>query len=543
MISTIRKSFKRGAIQVIVFITIASMLGADFLRRKMGKSQEMLDAAVVNGYHLPMKVFKARVREEERIINFFRTQFGENADIFLRSQGLGTDPQENVMKNMVREALLDSAADKIGIDLSSNYISKKLTDPNIVYSILNKLFPTLGITQTTKIDSQQLALFLKREGLTISEFEEILENEIKRAAVMDIVAGAVYVPNFVLEEKFAIQNKERKFAILEFKLEDYINKLKAAGIYMENQAREYFESQNKKLKKYWSPEKRNGTIWVIKPENYGLNISDKEIKDYLTLHKEEKIDQSQAKKALLDQKFKRLFEIDAKRIIAQSERNPNQFDEFIKNKKGIESKVSDLQSDSTLKSRAMFSLKQGQKIHYIDESSGVIVELNKIMPSHQNEFEKVKNTVLNDLYSEKASQLLTKDLEKYSNELKSKKLEDIIKEYQVAMNSALKLDKTDWLNGKSIEKYPIFEKIRADIPSLLQMTHKGAHLQHQTEKAGYIISVFETKPLDYKLFEKTKSDFIASANQEILQQIGYSFIASLNKDAKISYNPSFDSAA
>lgn len=161
MISSIRKNFRRGGIQVVVFITIASMLGADLLRRKMGKSQNITIAATVNGYELPMKVFKARVREEERIINFFRSQFGENADMILRSQGLSANPQENVMKNMVRDALIDSAADKMGVDLSSSFISEKLTDPQTVYALLNRLFPTLGISQTTKIDSNQLAAFLK----------------------------------------------------------------------------------------------------------------------------------------------------------------------------------------------------------------------------------------------------------------------------------------------------------------------------------------------------------------------------------------------
>lgn len=346
----------------------------------------------------------------------------------------------------------------------------------------------------------------------------------------------------MINDKIAAKNTERKFAVLELRLEDYANKLKATGLF-DNQAKEYFESQNKKSKKYWAPEKRSATIWVIKPENYGLQVSEKEIKDYLLSNKN--VNKEQAQKALLNQKFKRLFDIDAKRVTSELT-NTEKFSEFAKNKKATESKITDFESDGSLKSRAIFSLKLNQKIHYIDENNGYIVELNKISPAHQYDFEKVKSAVLNDLYSEKSRDLLMKDLAKYNQELGTKKIEDIAKEYSVAIGVPLNkvsLEKTDWINAKTAEKCSIFEKKKIDPNILLQMTHKGSHIAYPgTQNNGFIISVIDTRHLDHAAFAGSRQELEAAANQEAFQQIIYSFIASLNKNAKIVYNTSSDSA-
>lgn len=132
MITTIRKHFKKSTLQIVVFITLASMLGADFLRKQASKSSNSTIAATIDGYEIPLRIFKARVREQERIIGFFKAQFGESADIILQAQGLSGNAQEDVMKSMTREVLLDKAADKLNLNISHSYIANKLSDQNIL---------------------------------------------------------------------------------------------------------------------------------------------------------------------------------------------------------------------------------------------------------------------------------------------------------------------------------------------------------------------------------------------------------------------------
>ncbi|MCL4360977.1 peptidylprolyl isomerase [Candidatus Dependentiae bacterium] len=529
MIALIRKKFKKRGMQVIAGITLISIIGADFVRRQGSKTYQSV--ATVNGYEITPSEFRKQVMEEERRLSYIQEQFGKDAKAILAMQGINTDPQEAALDKLVREKLILSAADKLKINPSPEFISQKFSDPNYMYKILSQVIPMQLLSQEG-FNLSQLSYYLRKQGISMSQFEEMIETLIKRFAVFDAVQGALYVPETVLKEHFAKNYLKKRLSILTFDFEKYLNKAKKDQL-TEEQIKSYFESKNKK---YWIPEKRSGIVWKIDSSSYGLKVTDREIENYFEKNKAEFKDKklndvkTQVQNKLLAEKFERLFTLDAQRIMSESRKNPEVLTDFVNSKKAVKTIIGMTELSPSTNIQKLFSLRPNQKAYYIENGAGYFVELANIAPSFKPDLNSVKQTVIEDIYKDNAKKLMLTDLEKANDEIKSSSLESIASKFDV------KLQKTDWISTDA-KKIDLLEKLKVPMQMVTAFSQKGMHLMYPGKSNDMnIIYLSDIEAFDENLFAQKKAEFIKEIYQEQASQIIYSFIDSLLKNAKIKYN-------
>lgn len=228
MITTIRKYFSTTTYKAFIWITIVSVAGltsiTGIFKRFSGFSGS--DVAVINGYEVSTKEYRHRLIEEEHRLQAIKQQFGPQAEELLQSFGMSGRPEEMAMNALIQEKLLLSAADGLGVKLSPDYIKRKLQDPVFLIQALGDLVPPYLFDRTGALNQKALAKFLQRRGMTMSDFEEALENALKNMMVLQLVAGGAYVPEAVIAERFVRDYSNKKFTILTFDLATYMPKTK-----------------------------------------------------------------------------------------------------------------------------------------------------------------------------------------------------------------------------------------------------------------------------------------------------------------------------
>ena len=540
MIGIIRKKLKKRGMQVIAFITLISLLGADFLRRQGGKGYQPI--AIVNGYEITPIEFRNKVMEEEKRLSYLQEQFGKEAKSILESQGINSDPQEAAMDQLIKDKVILSAADKLGISLSADYISKKFSDPDYMYRILGQVIPVQYLMQEG-FDLSKLSYLLRKQGVSISQFEEMVENTIKKLAVFDIAQSALYIPESVLKEYFEKNYLKKRFTVLTFDFSKYLNKVKTdqSQALSEDQIKSYFEKASKN-KKYWMPEKRSGIVWKFDASSYVLKVSDREIENYYDKNKDVEFKNKKLMDVketihnkLMADKFDRLFTLDAQRMVNESRKNPEILVDFVNSKKGIKTAIDMAELNSSMNLQKLFSLKLNQKTYYVEDGKGYIVELTNIKPAYKPELALVKQKVMDDMTKDQARKLMFADLEKANEQISSEPFKDSSIE-QIASKYDTKLQKTDWISPDA-KKVELFDKLKIPMQVATELSQKGMHLMYPgLNNDTYIILLFDIEPFNETTFNQKKSEILKAIRPEQSSQFIYSFIDSLVKNAKIKKN-------
>jgi SurA-like N-terminal domain len=181
---------------------------------------------VINGYEVDIKEFRHRLLEEEHRLQSLRQQFGPQAEELLQSFGLSGRPEEMAINALIHEKLLLSAADTLGIRLSPEYIKHKLQDPAFLIQSLGDLVPPYLFDRNGSLNQKALLKYLQRRGMTMSDFEQALENALKSTLVLQLVTGASYVPQAFIKERFIRDYSSKKFTMVVFDLASYLPKKK-----------------------------------------------------------------------------------------------------------------------------------------------------------------------------------------------------------------------------------------------------------------------------------------------------------------------------
>lgn len=204
MISNIRKSLNRKYLRVIVWFLLLALFGLPSVMGLFKRfSQPTLNSiAEVDGYHIDSALYKRKVAEEERRLQFFK-QFGAQAEELLRSMGINGNAQELALNSLIQDALIHNCAEKLGIRLSSEYINNKLQDPSFLLQSLSDVIPPALFNETGVLDPQVLARYLQRQGIAMSDFEKIVEDTIQKDIVFKIVQGGLYVPGALIKNLYA----------------------------------------------------------------------------------------------------------------------------------------------------------------------------------------------------------------------------------------------------------------------------------------------------------------------------------------------------
>lgn len=285
MINTIRNQFRqstyRYVIFFIVFVMVFGMISTMFMKTDRSAASW---AIKVNNKKIDYQDFAREVAQQAEFIAQFRAQYGQYADLLFQSMGWKVDPKALAIDVLVKEELINQYADNLGISLHPDYIAQSVNDSVFAQRYLGGIVPTFVFNQSGVLDLTILGSYLKQTGRSMKEFEYKLERSLKALQAMQFIVATSYVPLFDTMQQFITKNLGKKFSVLTFSLDTFLAEQKKQAIKLE-ELELFYTTQNKQFRRYWIPEKRNGIVWKCKPANYGIVVSEDDIKEYYETNK------------------------------------------------------------------------------------------------------------------------------------------------------------------------------------------------------------------------------------------------------------------
>lgn len=526
MMSSIRKQLKSTSFKIVLWITGFSLLGGGtlimFIKNSIFK-KPLTDIAFVNNLAISN-------------MEFYRTYYLFEKIRSIAPQLMPNLNKENiinfVLENfLIPSKILQSKAEKSGINIGTSYICDKLkkNDPHLE-NLISRLLQQ-NVYKNGSVDSKALSQALKNQNMTIEEFESILKEGLETNLFQNLIVNSVYIPSYMIKEKYIQDYSKRKFNILNINLDNYLKKVETEPLNQET-IENYF---NNNKENYRIPEQRSVILWSFDPDNYNIEITNQELEDYYK-NKENKDNKTfQELKPTLEKevklnKFKQEFKLDAKKVLLESD-NSALFNEFVKNKHGIRSEIDNITNEKNninynILSEKLFTLlKIGDKSFYENENKGYIIELKSIVKSYIPNLEDIKNKVTKDIQIQKSKELLNLELDKLIHT--DQALEQIAKEIKDS-----KLEKTDWINFKD-NKNSLFTKIPKNIlKNLINPKQKTKYIDH----SGYLIELSEIEPFNQEDFETNKKIIENYLIQEQEENIIKSLQIKWRNEAKIILN-------
>lgn len=286
MIIELRKKLKSKLARNIILWTILIVLilglgSSVFLR--VFKLEGKLGGggfATVNGNDISVANFRMKMQENEQRIQMIRRYFGAEADKLLKQMEIASDPRNMALNTVINQELFDEMADKLSISLSSDYIDKKFMDINFLQSEFGLIdFDKLIDPATGIVDKQGLSMYLRMIGLTGSMFEDMLLKAMKRELLTQIAANSFYIPEFEIRQEYVQKYLAKKYSMLRFDFNSFMQKVKANPVSKEELKR-FYDEQNAKSKRYMVPEKRAGIAYSFDANSYGITIREDEVARY-----------------------------------------------------------------------------------------------------------------------------------------------------------------------------------------------------------------------------------------------------------------------
>lgn len=501
MIGTIRRNFSKKTLNIIVGVIFLSMSGIMVLFMNLFKRGPGVNTiAHVNGYEITASEFNRKKAEEEHRESMIRQQFGPNAQALFEAFGMKGTARERAFDTLVQQKILLSFADTIGLTLSPEYVSERLSNPQFALQLLGDFIPPQAITEQG-VNYKDLLKMLQKRGITGSCLEAIIAERLKGQLVNVVAQGAAYVPEAFVKDEFRRLYQGKKFEVTKIPLNF---KSVSAEKPTEEALKKLFDESNDRVRRYWRPEKRTGKVWTFNtiPEDFA----------------------DLAQPALIDAAA---------------------FDEFVKKYDGKESPLGPLERGNELFARRLFSMKDGQKVAFVsshendpkaspEQKKGFIITLTSIVPAKERSFEESKADVEKDYRLKAAGEAMAKELQEVKLMDKQKRT-DWAKAHNASQATTpfLAPDKKD--EWKSLEKEGLGAQ---QIAGLLQMERPEEKRTVLTPENGYLVELVELEPLNQKQFEEKRGDIFTRLMAQDMQKVAGGFIASLEKNAKIKSNKS-----
>jgi len=273
MITVLRNYFKRGS-QIILWIIILTFVVGLLplaLRQVTGSKW----AIRVNGQDVGYQEYLLEYERWKERMAMARAQFGEYADILLAQMGIES-PQSEAVQSLARQELLNQFADSIGLQVSPEFVTQKMSDPTYVLQALGDLVPRQLVDPMTGIDQTMLKRYLKHFDLSVDMFERIVEKTLTDRFVTDLLKSSFYLPRFDEKQNYIAQHAKKKFSVLVLPIKKVLEEEKKSEVANEALKR-FYDAHSQR---YTVPEKRTGMMWEFDPLSYNISISSKQIEEY-----------------------------------------------------------------------------------------------------------------------------------------------------------------------------------------------------------------------------------------------------------------------
>ena len=137
---------------------------------------------------------------------------------------------------------------------------------------LGNLVPPQAVTKNG-IDTAALKYNLERQGMTEDDFEEALQEAMKKALFQRLLEGGLYVSRGMLKELYSAEYLKKKLAVMLLPFDEYLKRAQAQKL----TDSEISSSYDKHKEEYRIPEKRTAIVYAFDPATYGIEIAEKDI--------------------------------------------------------------------------------------------------------------------------------------------------------------------------------------------------------------------------------------------------------------------------
>jgi len=307
MLTTIRHTLQKSGKNVLLWLVLLAMAGVFSIPTLLKREVTMPWAVEVNGVIVPYTDYQRTVQMYQELIAQIRSQYGQMADMIMQSMGMPLNPQALAMEKFVSEALLDSTAHAVGIVVGGDMIGQKIGDPEYARHYLSDIVPPYVYEGGKTINPKALSYYLQKQGIAMNDFEEMIAKAIAREMVVNIINMVSYVPEFEVAWAYQTKYADKKLNIIALMTGQYIQKAAQEDV-PDAVLEKYFEEENRTYDRYAVAEKRSGTLYTIKAQQYRGAVDEKAIEDYYEKNKIKEFVDTQA-------------EIDARHIVV--EKNPD----------------------------------------------------------------------------------------------------------------------------------------------------------------------------------------------------------------------------
>lgn len=362
-------------------------------------------AVKVNGSSVSMMDYQTRSYEIDQQIERLKRMLGPNADQLLAMQGLLGDTRKLVINALVTQKLFDETAQAQALYLSPAFVSQ-----HFLQSLPKEL-----ITPSGTVDAKKLAQLY---GMNVAHLEKETAQRLQQQQLLSLSEGALYIPQFQRKQQYMAQHAQRSFMVATFTHADLIAHSKQSTI-TDADIQAFFDSENKKTRRYWVPEERTAIVWEFEPEHYGVVINDEQINKYYNRNKYQQfVDQPatiQVRTILLTANDVNAHEVRAKLTALRQElvKDPTQFarkaqeisEDASKKNGGLLPAFARGTHDPLFEQAAFALAKEGDISSVIQTKRGLqLAQLIKKNAQTYKPIEKVRDTIVKGLRGERFNQ-------------------------------------------------------------------------------------------------------------------------------------------
>lgn len=228
------------------------------------------------------------------------------------------------------------------------------------------------------------------------------------------------------------------------------------------------------------------------------------------------------------QKFKEVFEKEARHVIRQAAGNQEKIETFIKKKGGASQTYTDMPRSQDPTMQALFGTSKGKWQATLSGGNGVIVHVTEVTKKHAPALAAIKDKVTRDYYAHAATKLIEHDVQKAYEEAKNTPLE------QVAKNLGAQYHQTPFITQESQEELQKLAKPGLPTEKLLELSRQGAREQFTTGTDGYLVQVIGVEPFDAEQFEAKREEIAQQLYREEIERKQRALVASLYRNATIN---------
>ncbi len=179
----------------VLWLIMLSMAGGTLLYSpaifRLGSATKPIVMSI-NNQEISYKDLEQKINQEIDRIAMLRQQYGEYADSLLAMLGLD-NPQQVALQSLVQEALINQVADDLSIRISQDFVMQKLQDPMFVVQELRDVVPVQVLDQQGRINMHAFRYYLSRSRISEADFEQALENVLRRKTVNDLMKSGIYI--------------------------------------------------------------------------------------------------------------------------------------------------------------------------------------------------------------------------------------------------------------------------------------------------------------------------------------------------------------